>query len=46
MVITYYGNGAFRLQSGDTVLLLNPENNRLKADVTLRTLAGTTTELF
>lgn len=44
MVITYYGNGAFRLQSGDTVLLLNPENNRLKADVTLRTLAGTTME--
>ena len=44
MVITYFGNGSFRLQSGDTVLFLNPENNRLKADVTLRTLAGTATE--
>jgi L-ascorbate metabolism protein UlaG (beta-lactamase superfamily) len=44
MVITYFGNGSFRLQSGDTALLLNPDNNRLKADVTLRTLAGTKTE--
>lgn len=38
MVLNYFGNGCFRLQSGDTSLLLNPENNRLKADVTLRTL--------
>jgi L-ascorbate metabolism protein UlaG (beta-lactamase superfamily) len=44
MVITFFGNGSFRLQSGDTTLLLNPDNNRLKADVTLRTLAGTTTD--
>jgi len=43
MVITYFGGGSFRLQSGDTALLLNPENNRLKADVTLRTIAGATT---
>jgi len=32
------------MQSGDTVLLLNPENNRLKADVTLCTLTGTATD--
>jgi L-ascorbate metabolism protein UlaG (beta-lactamase superfamily) len=38
MVLTYFGNGAFRLQSGDTSILLDPENNRLKADVTLKTL--------
>jgi len=44
MVITYFGNGSFRLQSGDTALLLNPENNRQKADVILHTLAGTKTE--
>jgi L-ascorbate metabolism protein UlaG (beta-lactamase superfamily) len=43
MVITYFGNGSFRLQSGDVSLLLNPENNRLKADVILRTLAGVST---
>ena len=38
MVLTYFGNGAFRLQSGETSILTNPENNRLKADVALRTL--------
>jgi Beta-lactamase superfamily domain len=43
MVITYFGDGSFRLQSGDTTLLLNPDNNRLKADVTLRTLTGVAT---
>jgi L-ascorbate metabolism protein UlaG (beta-lactamase superfamily) len=41
MVLTYFGNGAFRLQSGDTSLLADPENNRLKADVTLKTLVAT-----
>lgn len=40
MVVNYFGNGAFRLQSGDTSILLDPENNRLKADVTLRTLVS------
>jgi L-ascorbate metabolism protein UlaG (beta-lactamase superfamily) len=44
MVITYFGAGSFRLQSGDTTLLLNPDTNRLKADVVLRTLAGTAAE--
>lgn len=41
MVINYFGNGCFRLQSGDTSVLVNPENNRLKADVTLKTLTAT-----
>ncbi len=40
MVINYFGNGCFRLQSGDTSVLVNPENNRLKADVTLKTLTA------
>jgi L-ascorbate metabolism protein UlaG (beta-lactamase superfamily) len=43
MVITYFGSGSFRLQSGDTALLVNPDNNRQKADVILRTLAGVST---
>ncbi len=37
MVITYLGEGCFRLQSGETSLLVDPAGNRLKADVTLRT---------
>lgn len=41
MVINYFGNGCFRLQSGETSVLVNPENNRLKADVTLKTLVST-----
>ena len=41
MVINYFGNGCFRLQSGDTSVLVNPDNNRLKADVTLKTLVAT-----
>ncbi len=40
MVITYFGNGCFRLQSGDTSVLLNPENSRLKADLILKTLTA------
>lgn len=40
MVITYHGDGSFRLQSGDTSLLTDPVNNRFKADVTLRTKCG------
>lgn len=44
MVINYFGNGCFRLQSGDTSVLVNPENNRLKADVTLKTLTATNVE--
>lgn len=41
MVITYFGGGAFKLQSGETSLLVDPENNRLKADVVLKTLSST-----
>lgn len=37
MVITYLGEGAFRLQSGETSLLVDPSGNRLKADVVVRT---------
>ena len=40
MVLSHFGNGCFRLQSGDTSILVNPENNRLKADVTLKTLVA------
>lgn len=32
------------MQSGETSILLNPENNRLKADVVLKTIAPTETE--
>lgn len=39
MVITYYGEGCFRLQSGDLSILTDPQNNRLKADVVLETLS-------
>lgn len=38
MVINYFGDGCFRLQSGEVSLLTNPVNNRLKADVVLRTI--------
>lgn len=38
MIIQYFGEGCFRLQSGELSLLVNPINNRLKADVVLRTI--------
>ena len=38
MVITYFGEGCFRLQSGETSILLDPVSNRLKADIYVRTL--------
>jgi L-ascorbate metabolism protein UlaG (beta-lactamase superfamily) len=41
MVVNYFGNGCFRLQSGDTSILLDPENNRLKGDVVLKTIIAT-----
>ena len=40
MVINYFGGGCFRLQSGETSVLLDPQNNRLKADAVLRTLVA------
>lgn len=39
MVINYFGGGTYRLQSGEISLLVDPENNRLKADVVLKTLS-------
>lgn len=39
MVITYYGNGTFRLQSGETSVLIDPEGNRMKGDIVLYTSA-------
>jgi L-ascorbate metabolism protein UlaG (beta-lactamase superfamily) len=44
MVVNYFGNGCFRLQSGETSILINPENNRLKADVILKTIISTETD--
>jgi L-ascorbate metabolism protein UlaG (beta-lactamase superfamily) len=41
MVINYFGNGCFRLQSGETSTLVDSDNNRLKADVSLKTLVAT-----
>jgi L-ascorbate metabolism protein UlaG (beta-lactamase superfamily) len=40
MVITNLGEGCFRLQSGETSLLLDPTGNRLKADLVLKTAAS------
>ncbi|MEK7508026.1 MAG: MBL fold metallo-hydrolase [Patescibacteria group bacterium] len=40
MVITYFGGGSFRVQSGEISLLIDSENNRLKADLSLRTIAS------
>ncbi len=41
MILSYYGEGFFRLQSGDTVLVVDPTNNGQTADVMLRTEIGT-----
>ena len=38
MVINYLGGGSLKLQSGPISLLVNPESNRFKADITLKTL--------
>lgn len=38
MIVTYFGEGSFRLQSGEAVLLIDPGNNRQKASVILRTI--------
>lgn len=43
MIVNYLGDGCFRLQSGETVLLTNPPNNRLKADAVLRTITAPNT---
>lgn len=41
MVIQYFGDECFRLQSGDLSLLVNPTSNRFKGDVVLKTIAPT-----
>jgi L-ascorbate metabolism protein UlaG (beta-lactamase superfamily) len=41
MIITHFENGCFKLQSGETSILINPENNRLKADIVLKTITST-----
>lgn len=40
MVITYYGEGSFRVQNGDYSILVDPTSNHLKAQVVLRTLSS------
>src|SRR3989344_4711791 len=37
MIVTYHGNKCFRLQSGETSLVIDPETNRFKANATLFT---------
>lgn len=46
MVINYFGERCFRLQSGEVSLLADPASNRLKADVVLRTLTPTSLAPF
>lgn len=41
MIINYFGQNCFRLQSGEKSVLFDPINNRLKADIILRTIAPT-----
>src|SRR3989344_4578849 len=38
MVITYHGNGCFRIQSGPLSLLVDPQNARMKPDIFIKTL--------
>lgn len=40
MIITYYGGGCFRIQSGERSVLVDPTGSRLKADLILRTLTS------
>ena len=41
MILNYFGDHCFRVQSGELSLLVNPSNNRFKGDVVLRTLTST-----
>jgi hypothetical protein len=40
VVITYQGEGSFRVQSGEISVLVDPSSNRLKGDIVLKTAAG------
>ncbi|MBI2036922.1 MAG: MBL fold metallo-hydrolase [Candidatus Liptonbacteria bacterium] len=46
MVITYHGNGCFRIQSGPLSLLLDPQNARMKPDIFIKTLVPWPPEEF
>lgn len=46
MVLSYFGDGGFRLQSGDLSLLIDPPNSRLKGDAILKTLVANETVAF
>ncbi len=37
VVITYQGEGSFRIQSGEISVLVDPASNRLKGDIVLKT---------
>jgi len=41
MIVTYFGGGCFRVQSGDTSLIVDSASTRLRADLKLRTLTPT-----
>jgi len=41
MIINYFGQGCFKLQSGEKSILVDPINNGLKADIILRTISPT-----
>ncbi len=40
MVINYFGDGCFRVQSGEISILVDPNSNRLKADAVIKTLTS------
>ena len=40
MIITYFGDRCFRVESGQTSILIDPTNNRLKGDILLKTIAA------
>jgi L-ascorbate metabolism protein UlaG (beta-lactamase superfamily) len=46
MIVNYFGKNCFRLQSGEVSLLIDPDNNRLKADATLKTLVATAPDVL
>lgn len=46
MIITYHGEGCFRVQSGSFSLVLDPPNERFKADIVLKTEAPHSEELI
>jgi len=43
VIVTYFGDHCFRVQSGELSVLVNPSSNRLKGDVVLRTITSAAT---